>query len=221
MWLVVTFEQSLAFVRPDLAEQWAYELNGDKKPGDYLPGSDVKVWWRCELGHTWKATISSRRNNGCPYCGNKRVLSGFNDLATIRPDLVNEWDYKLNTLKPDEVLSGSNKKVHWICTKGHEWEATIVSRAQGRGCPYCCGKRVIVGETDLATLNPSLASEWFFDKNGDLKPTDVSPGSNRKVWWKCQNCGHTWQALIWSRSRGRGCPNCAGKTTRDLKCLEK
>ena len=208
---VVTFEQSLAFVRPDLAEQWAYELNGDKKPGDYLPGSDVKVWWRCELGHTWKATISSRRNNGCPYCGNKRVLSGFNDLATIRPDLVNEWDYKHNTLKPDEVLSGSNKKVHWICTKGHEWEATIVSRVQGRGCPYCCGKLTIRGETDLESQYPELSSEWNTTKNGDLKLSDVSKGSNKKVWWICSKCNNEWQARVFSRVNGQGCPYCAGK----------
>ena len=208
---VVTFEQSLAFVRPDLVEQWAYELNGDKKPDDYLPGSDVKVWWRCELGHTWKATISSRRNNGCPYCGNKRVLSGFNDLATIRPDLVNEWDYKLNTLKPDEVLSGSNKKVHWICTKGHEWEATIVSRVQGRGCPYCCGKLTIRGETDLESQYPEFSSEWNTTKNGDLKLSDVSKGSNKKVWWICSKCNNEWQARVFSRVNGQGCPYCAGK----------
>lgn len=208
---VATLEKSLAHLYPELAEQWASDLNGNKLPSEYLPGSDVKVWWRCNLGHTWKASIHSRQNNGCPYCGNKKVLTGFNDLATVRPDLLLEWDYDHNNIKPESILPGSNKKVYWRCGKGHEWEATIVSRVQGRGCPYCCGKRVIVGETDLATLNPFLASEWCFSKNGDLKPTDVSPGSNRKVWWKCQTCGYTWQALIWSRGKGRGCPNCAGK----------
>lgn len=31
-----------------------------------------------------------------------------------------------------------------------------------------------VGINDLATVNPELAKDWDYEKNGDLKPTDVS-----------------------------------------------
>lgn len=35
----------------------------------------------------------------------------------------------------------------------------------------------------LADERPDLAKEWNYEKNGDLKPEDVSYGSNKKVWW--------------------------------------
>jgi len=58
----------------------------------------------------------------------------------------------------------------------------------GNGCggPYCSGKYVIIGETDLATVMPDLAAEWHPFKNGDLKPKDVTLGSSKKVWWQCK-----------------------------------
>ena len=36
----------------------------------------------------------------------------------------------------------------------------------------------------LAEARPDLAKEWNYEKNGDLKPEDVSCGSGKKVWWK-------------------------------------
>jgi hypothetical protein len=59
----------------------------------------------------------------------------------------------------------------------------------------------------LATTNPKLAAEWHPTKNGDLTPSSVMSGSNKKVWWKCGE-GHEWQAVISSRSKGAGCKEC-------------
>ena len=133
---IVTKETSLAALHPNLAKEWAYDLNKELTPEDVLPGSDKKAWWRCENNHVWKTSVSHRvRGNNCPYCGNKIVLSGFNDFATRFPDMTSEWDYDKNELKPDQILSGSNKKVWWRCKKGHSWEATISNRIRGTGCP--------------------------------------------------------------------------------------
>lgn len=35
----------------------------------------------------------------------------------------------------------------------------------------------------LAEARPDLAKEWNYEKNGDLRPEDVSCGSNKKIWW--------------------------------------
>ena len=103
----------------------------------------------------------------------------------------------------------SNKKAWWLCEKGHEWSAIINSRSQGSRCPYCTGKRVISGETDLASLNPSLAAQWHPTLNGDLMPTDVSLYSNKRVYWLCPtNPSHVWRTSINHRSYGTGCPFC-------------
>ncbi|WP_081825481.1 zinc-ribbon domain-containing protein [Bacillus sp. UNC41MFS5] len=40
-----------------------------------------------------------------------------------------------------QVTPGSDKKVWWICKKGHEWEAHIYSRNSGRGCRECYKNR--------------------------------------------------------------------------------
>ena len=73
--------------------------------------------------------------------------------------------------------------------------------------------KLIVGQNDLATVNPDLAAEWHPTKNNCLLPTQVTAGSNRKVWWK-GTCGHEWEAAIYSRAAGKGCPYCHGKKER-------
>ena len=133
-----------------------------------------------------------------------------NDLAVLNPDLAAEWNADKNhPLTPEDVLPGSSKKVWWQCKNGHEWEVSINNRSRGRGCPYCAGKKV--GEdNNLAVLNPDLAAEWHADNNHPLTPTDVTTGSDKKVWWQCKN-GHEWEATIGGRSQGHGCPYCSGR----------
>ena len=71
----------------------------------------------------------------------------------------------------------------------------------------------------LAEARPDLAKEWNYEKNGDLRPEDVSCGSGKKVWWKLPYDDHNtgkhfdfeWQAEINSRNAGKGCPYLKGK----------
>jgi len=197
---------------PELLSQWDFEKNTDINPDEITLGSNIKVWWVCPRGHNWRICPNLRnQGNGCVYCANKKVLSGYNDLATSRPDLAAQWDHSKNgALKPEDVLPGTPRKVWWICQKGHSWETPVSARTSGgRNCPYCSGQRVIPGINDLATLYPDLAREWNYEKNNGLLPTEVMPGSQKKVWWLCGK-GHQWQAVIHSR-RSHGCPVCSGR----------
>ena len=125
--------------------------------------------------------------------------------------LMIEWNWERNVnFNPTVVTLGSNKKVWWKCSKGHEWQSTIDKRSNGRNCPYCSNHKVLQGYNDLATVNPILAKEWNYEKNNGLKPVDIVPNSNKKVWWKC-NKGHEFQAVIASRNKGGGCPYCLGR----------
>ncbi len=122
--------------------------------------------------------------------------------------LISEWNWGKNTdVDSVQLTLGSNKKVWWRCSQGHEWQATIKNRNNGNGCPYCSSRHVLIGYNDLQTANPFLAKEWNFAKNNGLTPTDVLPNSNKKVWWICQR-GHEWQATINNRNKGVGCPIC-------------
>ena len=144
----------------------------------------------------------------------KRVdcrLQRFNSLSCLYPDVSSEWHpTKNSSLTPDVVSFGSGKKVWWKCHYcENEWSATVLSRKNGAGCPYCSRKKVSMS-TSLERSNPVLAQEWHPSKNGDLLPKDVLPNSNKKVWWK-GGCGHIWQSTIQNRNRGAGCPFCSGR----------
>jgi len=123
------------------------------EPAEVTAGSNRKVLWRCQLGHEWEATANNRtKGTGCPTCCGRKVLAGFNDLATTRPDLAAQatwWD-------PKTVTAGTSRKLAWRCPLGHEWEAAVVDRTKGSGCPVCGGKQVLPGFNDLATTNPEL-----------------------------------------------------------------
>lgn len=206
--VIVGFNDLLT-LNPTLAEEWHPTMNGDLKPSDFMSGTHKKAWWLGKCGHEWEASIGSRNaGRGCPYCASQKLLKGFNDLATLDPELAAQWHPTKNgDLKPDAILMGSNKKVWWQCGKGHEWEISVNTRKRGNGCPYCGNQIVLSGYNDLETRNPVLASEWHPTKNGEVTPRDVMPNSNKKAWWICEN-GHEWEAVIASRNNGAGCMKC-------------
>lgn len=135
-------KHSLAEMFPELCKEWDYSKN-ELGPECYAPHSGRRVYWICEKGHSWSATIDVRTGknhpSGCPYCAGRYAIPGETDLETKRPDLTMEWDYERNVLKPSEVLPFSRKKVFWHCTNGHVYKATIEDRALGTGCPECHG----------------------------------------------------------------------------------
>ena len=94
---------SLAEVHPELVSEWS-EKN-KIKPTEVSIGSHKKVIWRCEKGHEWEAAVKSRTINktGCPYCSHNKVLAGFNDLATLQPDIAAEWSDRNYPLLPTQV----------------------------------------------------------------------------------------------------------------------
>lgn len=212
-------EKSLAVVNPTLAGEWDYQKNGAVTPNQVVAVSDKKFWWLCkECGYSWKAIVSDRHyGSGCPRCSGNVVWEGVNDLQTKRPEVAAEWDYERNTgISPEKVSYRGNKKAWWLCQKcGYSWNARVADRSAGIGCPACAGKAVAEGRTDLATVNPELAAEWDYTKNGELTPQMVVGGSNKKVWWKCKGCSHSWETDVYSRhTAGHGCPVCGRKNRK-------
>ena len=335
----------LATVRPDLAAQWHPTKNKNVRPSDVIAGTDKIFWWICEKGHEWKTRINSRiKGSNCPICIGKKVLVGYNDLATVMPSLAKEWHPTKNgNFTPQDVSVGSNKKIWWMCERGHEWLTSVSHRSSGRRCPKCFGEsktsfpeqaiffylnqvtqaynrylidaktevdiylpcfnigieydgayfhkgekakqreirkqekldqlgivlvrvRELAGKTSeytiyskpgaddvelaqsikslislvadltwnsfevdvdimrdrskiyeqyiqsekensLAVVNPELAKEWDYEKNGALRPEHVTICSNKKIFWRCKE-GHSWQASVNTRSKGHGCKIC-------------
>lgn len=208
----------LETVNPKLAKEWNFEKN-IALPSEVINGSAKKYWWLCSKGHTWEATICDRqRGDGCPYCSNKRVLAGYNDLATTHPDLVKEWDFVKNIdISPYSISYGCGKKIWWKCSEGHEYQATPNSRTCNNcGCPYCSGQKVLEGFNDFETWCKTnnqmpLLKEWDFERN-KVKPSQISYRSHKNTYWKCSSCGETWSAVLYSRTKHKGiygCKKCA------------
>ena len=190
----------ISVTHPEIAAQLK-----DRSLGDVLThGSHKKAWWVCDLKHEYEAKVYSRTSGkGCPYCAGNKVLQGFNDLGTLRPDIACELkDQSLTS----QLTVGSHKKVWWLCDLNHEWEATVGSRTSlGRGCPYCAGRKVLAGFNDLGTLRPDVVCEL---KDQSLA-SQLTIGTVKKFWWACKCCANEWEATVLSRTSGKGCPSCA------------
>ena len=209
-------EKCLAILNPELAKEWHTTKNGSLTPNDVGIWSRISAWWKCEKGHEWKTQVQARhrQKTKCPYCANRKV-SKENCLATLNPKLAKErHPTKNGNLTPHDVTTGSGKKIRWKCSKGHEWNATILSRKRA-GCPHCAWQ---ANENNcLATLNPKAAKEWHPTKNGPLTPYDVRSGIHKMAWWICDK-GHEWETRICNRKK-HGCPYCSRQKANKENCL--
>ena len=193
----------LATLFPDIAK----DADG-WDPQTVTFGSAKKKKWRCpEFGHSYEAAPKKRtgEKTGCPYCANRKILIGFNDLGTTFPDVAKEadgWD-------PQTVTAGSNKSVSWQCAKSHTWITTVNARISNKsGCPYCANQKILIGFNDLGTTFPDIAKEadgW--------DPQTVVAGSDRmKKKWRCSEFGHSYKATPYNRTAKKsGCPYCSNQ----------
>lgn len=203
---VVRGENDLATTHPELAAELvdanlAYEV-GER--------SSVVALWRCHLGHEWKASVLSRTRGGtgCPYCANKKVLVGFNDLGTTDPELASELVCAQDATR---YVRGSHAKLRWRCAQGHEWVAEVASRAiAGSGCPYCAN-RVAFRDNSLDSVRPDLAAQLV----DSSLASRLVVGSRKRVEWQCEH-GHKWFARVVDRSgpHATGCPKCTSKVSK-------
>lgn len=134
----------LATTNPELIKEWNYKKNNglNIQPDEVFKGSHKKVWWKCEKGHEWEASISNRvKGRKCPICANRLVVKGINDLATTHSQILNMWNYEENSKLGyflEKLSYGSNKKVWWICPKcKNQWQQKIYHITNGVGCPNC------------------------------------------------------------------------------------
>ena len=74
---------------------------------------------------------------------------------------------------------------------------------------------------NLKALYPALMKEWDYKKN-KVSPAKLFPFTAKKAHWVCRVHGraHEWVADINNRTRGRGCPYCAGHKYTPLDILK-
>lgn len=213
-------EKCLSKTHPKIASEWDYEKNKDLTPNDVSFGSDKKIWWKCQKGHSWKEEISYRVdkiNRDCPKCKKstkpkKREKRLFVEVIGI--DNLPTLDTTKNTLEDIKSLGAhSSKKIHFICDKKHHFAVSpnaLIKRKTLYFCNHhdCRPSNVKVGINDLFTVYPHLEKMWDYDKNKNINPEDISFGSNKIVWWVCEK-GHSLEkAVLNMATESTGCSVC-------------
>jgi hypothetical protein len=141
-----------------------------------------------------------------------RIPKIGNSLAEKYPESIKLWDYdKNNGLTPYNINFSSATPKRWFqCKYRHSYDCSPSNFYKGSRCPYCSGKKILIGFNDLLTLEPELCEEWDYEKN-ELGPKNYSRGTNTKVWWKCKKCNYNWMGSISNRTKyikPRGCMKC-------------
>jgi hypothetical protein len=195
---------------PELVGEIHPTLNKkDLDPHVISAGSGVvRIWWICKEMHSWESVVRTRvKGSGCPYCARVKCLSGWNDLGTTHPEISKHFNNNRNSISVSEITISHENKLWWTCDHGHEFLSTAKSLLTTR-CPVC---------VSFGALYPSIAEEWDLIKNKrehnysnkhPESPFDVRPKSNKKVYWNCKQCDHSWIASVSNRVGGRGCPKC-------------
>lgn len=125
----------LSETNPELVCEWADTVDMTK----YSKHSAYKAMWQCLYGHQWRTAIFDRvrHHNPCPYCTRKMVISGVNDLKSVRPDLVKFWNDKRDFAS---VFIDKPIVYDWVCGNGHQIRASVPAvlhhRVKCKQCQY-------------------------------------------------------------------------------------
>ncbi len=194
---------------PGLVKEFHPTKNGKLTPETVVAFSTQPIYWKCsDCGNVYKTKVYSRAYNGtgCRRCN-------FGERMDLRkyPQAMKMFDKERNK-KVDPKSMDCRAKVWWKCPKAddHRFKSGFYkSHGPKPGCPHCLGQ--LPSSTNNLELIPRLAKEFHPTKNGKLKPTDLTRGCLRKVWWKCpKGPDHEWQQYVFMRKRGRNCPYCSG-----------
>jgi hypothetical protein len=179
-------------------------MNGSNKPSNFTVGSKKKVFWSCEMNHTYLQTIQKKcLGHGCPFCSGHKVDES-NSLANIKKEIAKEWHPSLNGhLTPKDVTINSNKVIYWQCQKyeNHVFKVSVNDRNKSNsGCPFCSNRKTSV-EKSLQFVQKEICEEWDYDSNS-IKPSEVVPGSSLRAWWLCKNGHKEYEQIRYRVRRG-------------------
>lgn len=190
----ITCAKDLEKINPELAKEWHPSLNENIIISKGSISLRTQIWWLGECGHHWKSSLSNRLNHktSCPFCSNRLVLEGFNDLSTLAPMIAEQWHPYLNgELTPHKFTVSSGAKAWWLCDKGHGWEAFIYSRRTS-GCPKCSSSKFISKpEQDLAD---ALIAHGIEVIQSDRK---ILKGSELDIYIPRSNLAIEYNGLFW------------------------
>jgi hypothetical protein len=202
----------LKTANPELSKQ----ANG-WDPTTVTAMSNKEREWICEDGHAWSATVKHRSlGSGCLVHTGRQVLVGFNDLATIHPEIATQaygWD-------PTTVTAGAHQIREWICEDGHVWSARVDNRSQGKGCPNpaCVSHGFVGSQPGWLYLMEHVEYDYF--QIGISNSIEKRLGFHRRRGWTDIEVIGPWEtgtnARQWESALIKGLKEAGAKTLKDI-----
>lgn len=119
----------------DMFQAMAVQKGGVLLSKHYI-GAGTPLIWRCGNGHEWKANPNSiQQGSWCPYCVGSRVSEAEKQ---VRLKAMHEEAVRRGGRCSAESYQNGNSRVGWICSLGHEWQATPRNVMVNKSwCPTC------------------------------------------------------------------------------------
>lgn len=109
--------------------------------------------------------------------------------------------------RTDDTYVNAKTPMEFYCSKGHTWKTLLGNVTHNyQGCPYCCGRYFIIGESDLYTVYPEIAKLLLYPDEGRT----MSKCCDKKAKFKCPCCGAISEHMVSNVvRRGFSCPVCS------------
>ena len=94
---------TLSQIAPILVKEWHPTANDNLNPRNLEVVYPKEVWWICNQGHEWQATIQNRiSHNDCPICEKEGINEGANIGLSI--PMVGKQRRKHKRFKTNAIL---------------------------------------------------------------------------------------------------------------------
>lgn len=206
-----------------------------KIPRNTTRASGKKVWFDCDVcHHDFSMTLTGVvSNKWCPYCVTKlcgdvnciychnRSFAGFRGKTKAGGLKRDCWSTS-NTKQIRDMSRNSNTKFLFDCDVCyHNFSVSLNTIVTGGSwCPYCSANCRVCDDGECKhcfdksfanfkgeTRNGKLKVECWSTKNGK-QPREYTLGSNKKVWFDCDNCPHSFNATM-VQIKYTWCPYCS------------
>lgn len=151
--------------------------------------------------------------NDCEKCYNRSFAS--NHYAIF-------WSNK-NELTPRQCHNNSNKRFYFDCDKCCHELYIPLNRISGFHKSFCryCDTDICSNENCEFCFKKSFASHPMataWSLKNDFSPREICLGSEKKCWFDCPDCNHSFERCLYSINIEKVCPFCANQRLCDLDC---
>jgi hypothetical protein len=204
-------------------------IKNKESPEKLTKGSNKLLVFNCNIcfhKYNSRPDRASIRGGGCPYCSSKKLCGDNCEKCYIKSFVSSKkiyfWDWNKNYESPWLVFKCANKKYWFLCGECcHSFDISPHEISKTRWCPYCAHSKLCIEDCKLC-YDKSFESEekakyWDLDRN-ELLPKEVFKCTNKKYWFLCGECRHSFNASANSITKGTWCPYCSNSRLCDKEC---